>query len=70
MSHKNPDEIDDEIVSHQEEIENIETRINLKDASVATEGEIHGLETEQQTHRDNIQDLKNWRDAPEGKENT
>lgn len=51
--------IDTEIAAHEKQIANIETHLNLKDASVASEGEVHGLESEQQVHRDEIHRLEN-----------
>jgi hypothetical protein len=56
------DEIDSQITSQQTEIENLETHITLKDASVASEGEIKSLQAAQQKHRDNIHDLERSKD--------
>ncbi|WP_158941777.1 hypothetical protein [Granulicella sp. S190] len=58
MSHPEKDRLESEIDLQQTEIEHIETQICLKDASVATEGEVRHLQTAQQVHRDNIHDLE------------
>jgi len=57
--------LESKIGMQQTEIEHIETQICLKDASVASEGEVRHLQVAQQVHRNNIHDLekllKEWK---------
>ena len=58
MSHPDREHIEAEIDAQQTEIEHIETQINLKDASVASECEVTHLQGAQQVHRDHIHSLE------------
>jgi hypothetical protein len=58
MAHPEKDRLELEMDAQQTEIEQIETQINLKDASVACEGEVRHLTTAQQVHRNNIRNIQ------------
>jgi hypothetical protein len=59
MSDQDPGNLEDQITSNEEEIETIEVAINLKDATVASEGEVHSLQAAQQHCRNKIHVLRN-----------
>jgi predicted nucleic acid-binding Zn-ribbon protein len=58
MPENKTQQIETEIEDQRNQIEIIETHINLKDASVASDCEINQLLNAQQVHRDHIHDLK------------
>ena len=58
MSDQDPSNLEDQIASNEEEIEIIEAAINFKDASVASEGEVHSLQAAQQHCRNKIHVLR------------
>jgi hypothetical protein len=68
MSNADKKRFEADLDHEQAQIETIEVHLNLKDASVASECEVHNLQAAQQVHRDNIHELKKNHDVGEDRD--